>query len=279
MVIVTGTAKAFALNAAGQENNPFVAHDNIGKSATVTTVTGTEVFPAVNAVSAGTYNFWEATPAGGFATVRFSFPAPVTLGFIGIAAHNFATVQCAVRIQYSTNGGTSWTTEPGTEISPADNKALGFRFSDRVAQDWRVLTRDHAVAGNVRVGVILLSKEILIPQRLYQGYAPAITPTKVEAQTNVSEGGHMLAASAFVRGSHEAVPFEHVDDTFIRGADWMNFQGAFNKGDPCFWGWRPEKYPGDIHYAWREGAAIRPENSGPKALMSFSMNMRLFEET
>jgi hypothetical protein len=55
------------------------------------------------------------------------------------------------------------------------------------------------------------------------------------------------------------------------------FQTAFNDGVGFFWAWRPTKY-GDLFYAWRQGEAIVPTNSGPADFMAFNMGMRLYDQ-
>lgn len=276
MTIATDPALAAALLAAGTENNPVIAHVNEGASATVSTTTGTEGAAAVNAVSGATYNFWSCTPSGGnLARIQFVFASAVTLNFVGIAAHNLGDLGATVKVQHSLNSGGSWIDSAAGSVSPADNAAIGFRFQDVTATHWRLTIS--GVSADVVIGLVLLSREIVIPDRIYQGYAPPLTPTQVDLQSNVSEGGHLLGSSVVRMGSAATASFGYVAPAFLRGASWLAFQAAFNSGEGFFWAWRPEKY-GDLFYAWRAGAVLRPTNSGPRDLMSFDLAMRFYHE-
>ena len=115
-----------------------------------------------------------------------------------------------------------------------------------------------------------------VQQRLYQGYTPPIVPTNVLLQSNVSQGGNALGAVVTRRGSSLRADIEHVEPTFIRGADFKGFMRHHNDGKQFFWAWRPTKYD-DLFYAWREGDTLAPTNSGPAALMSFTMGLRCYD--
>lgn len=267
MTIATTIARASALVSAGTANNPFVT--GAMADGTASTTTGTEVLAASNATTGSTYDPWVVTPASGDAVWQYVFGAAQEVSFIGIAAHNVTSV---VTVAYSTNSGASWT-DVGT-ITPTGDVAMGFRFSPVTADYWRVSIA--GASGDQSIGVIWIGSEIIIPQRIYQGYAPPLTPTIVDLNTNVTEGAQLVSTAFIERGSNLAAELNHIPDTFIRGADWLAFQTRWNRGEGAFWAWRPGKY-GDLFYAWRgAGNVIQPTNAGPRALMSFGMQGRAY---
>lgn len=275
MTILTDPVLATTLQAAGTENNPFVAHQNKGADATVTTAVGTEQNAAANAVSGVTYNFWRATPNGSnVATLQFVFASNLTLDFVGLAAHNLGTIGATVKVQYSLNSGGSWLNSAAGEDTPSDDQAIGFRFAAVTADYWRIEVS--GITEDAVIGIALLSEYLTIPQRIYQGYTPPLTPTQVDLQSNVSEGGHLLGSSAVRKSSTASVSLTYLDPTFVRGTDWLAFQTAFNEGEGFFWAWRPEKY-GDLFFAWRSGGPIVPQNSGPHDLMGVEMGFRCYD--
>lgn len=275
MTIETSSALQSTLETAGTEDNPFVAHLNIGTDATITTSTGTEVSAAANIADLATYSFWSATPNGSaVARAQFVFASPVTLGFVGIAAHNLADVGGTVKPQYSTDSGSSWL-DAGDAVTPTDNQAIGWRFADTEADYWRISCT--GLTDDVVIGVALLSEALIIPEQIYQGYAPPLTPNIVDLQSNVSEGNHLLGTTGIERGSAATAAFDYLAPAFVRGADWLAFQRAWNRGAPAFWAWRPDSY-GDLFLGWRTGGAIAPVNSPVTDRMSLQIAMRLYDE-
>lgn len=279
MTISTDSTLAASLAAVGLQNNPFVAWDNFAASAAeITTPTpgATELTPGINAVSGGTYNFWSATPNGSdIVRLRFDLGSAKAVTFAGIAAHNLADIGATLTLESSTDDSV-WSPVAAAAVTPADNGAIGFRMTAATARYWRFTITD--AGGDAVIGVAFIGAELLIGSRLYQGYAPPITPTEVALKTNVSEGGHLLGNSAVFQGSSATAQLNNLAPSDLRGAAWKGFQSAYNGGKPFFWAWRPTKYPADLFYAWRSGAALRPQNTGPLDLMSIEMAMRFYDE-
>lgn len=276
MAINTSATRTTELEAAGQENNPFVTPATL--TGTATTDTGTEVQAASNALTGTTFDQWTATNPGAGCIWEVDLGAPATPTALGFAAHNFGTSVVAgggaARFRYW--DGAAWQ-NAGEAFSPEDGEACVQRLgtSEITAQRWQLRTT--LTTGNVSCGVIFIGSEIVIPQRFYQGFAPPITPNMVDLNTNVSEGAHLLGSAVTVRGSRFQVTVDHLTPAFIRGSTWTSFQRRWNSGFGTLFAWRPAKY-GDVNYAWREqgDATIAPTNSGPKDYMSFNMAGRMY---
>ena len=275
MSVLIGSTKAAALATAGTTNNPIVLWESL--SGTLTTGVGTEVESATLSATGTTYDPWIATPTGGgITTLQMVFASAQSLNAVAIAAHNVGTIGATVRVQYSTNSGSSWTETEAGNISPSDDQAILFYFDEVSADYWRIRVTN-AGSNNVEIGVAYWGTVMTIPRRFYQGYTPPITPTNVMLQSNVSQGGNLLGAAVTRKGSSASATVQNVDPTFIRGTDFKGFMNHFNNGNGSFWAWRPTKY-GDLFYCWRDGNTIAPTNSGPRDLMSFDMNMRFYDE-
>ncbi len=277
-MIITDPIVAATLAASGIENNPVIGAFDQGVNATVTaTGGGAVVAPVANVTTDTTYDFFEGEPnLSGRVNVQFVFASPVSLNFIALAGHNIGTLGGIIKVQYSLNSGVSWIPSGAGTASPTSDDAVAFRFADVLADHWRIRV-EGVGTNNVRIATVMLTNELVLPVRLYQGYAPPMTPTNVDLQSNVSEGGHPLGSSVVRRSSKATAALSPIPESFIRSLEWLAFQKAFNEGAKFYWGWRPEKY-GDLFYAWRSGAPIVPENSGPRDFMSAEMSMRFFDE-
>lgn len=263
---------------AGQEDNPFFAWDNAAASATLG---GTAVLAdgaRENALTGTTFDYWLPDVTTTTAAFEVEFASARSVAFAGIAAHNLADFGASARIQRSADG-ISWSDAGAGLVTPADNRPIGWRMVD-TGQDyafWRLYVTGLTAGDALAAGVIFFGDELLSPERFYAGFAPVLTPTEIAGQVNVSQGGNLVGTSIQRRGSTMEFSIEHLQSSFVRGASWLAFQRAWNEYKPAFFGWRPDTYPGDLHYLWRDGQVIRPVNSGPKARMGVSVSARVYE--
>lgn len=276
-MILTAPARAGALTLWGQQNNPFFAWDNLAAAATLSGSTAATDGALANAVTGTTYDYY--TPTTGAGTVEFiaAFGTAQALTFIGMAAHNLGTLGLEAYAEYSTNSGSSWTDGGAGVASPTDDSPIAWRMTgDASATHWRIRIMGGSSTVIPSIGVAFFGHDLVMPDRFYQGFSPRITPTEVALQSNVSVGNHLLGSSVVYSGSTLSAGFTLVRPDFVRGA-FKPFQVAFNEGKPCFFAWRPEKYPEDLHYCWRDGGVIRPQNTSVTDYMSFDLNMRLHD--
>ena len=277
MTIDATAAREAELSASGESNNPFIACSPL--SGTWSTDIGTEVLAAANAGNTtSTYDKWEATENGSNrAALAVDFGSTQSPGFVGVAAHNLGTQTSEVFLQRSSDGS-SWSTV-AQSISPTDNRAFGWRLDSGLSDRyWRFRCDDLPTGEAAQIGVAFFGTEIILPQRIYQGYTPPLTPTNVQSAANVSEGAQLLGSYYINRGSSIQATIDHLTPSFVRGATWQTFQQEWNEGCPAFWAWRPTKY-GDLHFMWRGGAqAIVPTNSGPKDYMSLTIAGRAYDD-
>lgn len=276
-MIALSPARAAALTLAGQENNPFVAWDNLAKTATLSGSTPAPDGAYANAVSGCTFDYFTPTTGAGTVDFRVKFTSPRAITFAGIASHNLGEHGISAYVEYSTNNGASWTDGGAGVISPTDDNPIAWRMSgDATADFWRVRLIGGSALKVPSLGVVFFGDDLVIPTRFYQGFRPIITPTEVALQSNVSIGNHLLGSTVVYSGSTVDVPLTLLKPEFVRGP-WKPFQAAFNAGTGCFIGWRPEKYEADLYFGWRDGGVIRPENSGPKDYMSVNFSMRCID--
>lgn len=272
MTIAIAAARTTDLD--DEVNNPFVSWNNFGADASVT-LGGTAVLTGgerANAVTGSTYDKWRPDVTGANAYFSFDLGISVNVSFAAIAAHNLSNFGGNVRVQNSADGVT-WVDAGAGLVTPSDNTPIAFRMvtSGNSARYWRFAFGGLTAGDLLSVGVAFIGTDLVIPRRFYQGFAPILTPTEVQLQSNVSVGNELLGSSVVGRGSALEVDVANVPPEFVRGLNWLAFQRHFNDGGGAFFAWRPAKYPVDINYIWRNGATIRPVNSGPRDLMSIRM--------
>ena len=276
MTVVIGSTRAAELAAADQTNNPVVLWDNIATVSNITSKFGDETGgPATNAVTGTTYDPAIPTVSGGIAALEVTGSSLVANSAC-IYAHNIADISASVRIQYSDDGGTSWTDAGAGTVTPSDNQAIIWRFDEQTHDDWRVQIFN-ASTNQPIIGGFCIGTEIVIEQRFYAGYAPPITPNRVDLIDNQSEGGHLLGTRFVQRGSAASVGIQHVSPATLRAATWKAFQNHFNQGGGFSFAWRPTKY-GDGFWSWRGGDVIAPRNMGINELMEFTMDLRFYDD-
>lgn len=275
MGLVISLTRSVELANIGAQDNPFVAWENLGAAASLsgsTTITGGE---RANAVTSSTYDKWRATPTSGAASLVFDFGTAVNISFAALIGHNVGTLGGTVSVQNSADNVT-YTDAGGGGVTPTNNRPIGWRLStaDAAKRYWRFYFT--GVADTVVAANAFLGHDLVFARRFYQGFAPLLTPTEVQLQSNVSIGGELLGSSVIGRGSKISASVKNLPSTFIRSAAWLSFQEAFGEGRSFYFGWRPQKYPQDFYYCARDSEVIKPMNSGPRDLMEISFSARVY---
>lgn len=276
-MIYTASARTTALTSAGQLDNPFVAYDNLMAAATLGGTTTLTDGAAANAVTGTTYDYWLPDISATTAILTADFGSAVVISFAALAAHNLSDLGGSVQVQNSADG-ISWSNAGVTAITPTDNTPIAFRLSTSATakQYWRFAFAGLTAGDPLYVGVAFLGDDLVMPTRFYGGFAPVLTPTEVQLQSNVSVGGNLLGSSIVSRGSTLAASFRHITAATMR-SDILPMIRQFNTGSGFFFGWRPSTFDEDVHYCWRDGDVARPANDGGLDYMSFTMQMRVFE--
>lgn len=273
MIVVSHVREAI-LASSRMENNPFVTGENLARKATLSGSNVLDNGARENAVTGTTADYWRPAVSETIRSLVLDFGEVIGAQFAAVAAHNLGTLGALVRVQHSPDN-TAWTT--AGSFTPENDNPIAFRFLFTERRYWRLVITGQAITEAVAVGVFYLGNEIICPARTYQGFRPVITPTNVRLQSNVSQGGNLLGSSVVQEGSSIRLALEHIPSEFIRSAEWIDFQRGFNRGRPAFFAWRPAKYPQDLHYVWRDGGVIEPDNTGPRDMMSFQMDARAYD--
>lgn len=278
MSLVVSPARAVDLRQRNVDNHPIASHENMGRSAGVTLASSpsaTTDGAASNAFAGDTFSYWVPDTTGvTSATLTATLATAAALDFAAIEAHNLGTHGATVSIEYSTDSGTTWTVA-GAAQALTDDDPVGWYFMAVTADRWRLNVTGFTAGDAISVGVCFFGAALMMDRPFYQGFTPPIAVNDVDLLNNVSAGNHLLGNSVVRRGLTFSAKFQHISATYIRGDRFQAFQHAFNNGTPFFFVWRPTQFP-EMRYCWREGDTIAPSNTGPRALMGFTMNMRAY---
>ncbi|HEY0276300.1 MAG TPA: hypothetical protein VGC31_09565 [Paenirhodobacter sp.] len=258
----------------GIGNHPIVAWDNLMRRAALSGDAVASDGALANAATWTTYDRWRPAGTGArqITALIGADEAPVT--FLALAAHNLFAIGATVQWAYNlAESGGSWV---GLNALAAEDGVMAWRIMPVAARRWRLSVTVPAGA-SANVGCVFIGAETVLPTRIYQGFSPRIRPTEIELESNVSEGGNLLASAIVRTGSTLSMDLAYLPETFARSEDFGGFMEWFNRARGVYVAWMPEKYPQDVHYGWRGGSVLRPDNSGPKDFMSASIAMRLFD--
>ena len=277
MAIITSNARLAELQIAGTENNPFLLFRNQLVRDNIQTNTLTGGFPASNLLTGTTYDFVQ-TSFSGAGTATFAFRPFSAVQAIALAGHNFHQIP-GVQVTLRRSGGSGPTDTHTMRITPRGEPIVFRDTGSGSSQLHEIILGAPAASRRLlpRVAVLFAGEEVTLPQRLYQGYSPPFTPNAVDLQSNVSEGSQLLGSRVIRRGARATAQIDHLPQSFIRSLTWRMFQRHYNDGRGFFWCWRPARHPSDVHYAWREGPELLPNNTGPANLAGISLAMRFHE--
>ena len=254
--------------------HPLIAWDNMAARAVLSGSAVAADGARENAASFTTYDRWR--PAGDGAQVFEALIGadedPVT--FLAISAHNLGAIGAQIAWQYN-HAAIGGTWQAASPVLPADRGAMAWRIPPVAARRWR-LTLTLPAGTRANIGVIFIGAEMILPLPLYQGVAPVIVPNQIELETNVSEGGNLLGTALVRSGSKLSLSLSLLRADYVRG-EFKPFMAWFNRGRGFFLAWRPHRFPEDLHYGWRSGGVIQPQNSGPLDFMSAALEMRIYD--
>lgn len=208
-----------------------------------------------------TYNFWkpEALPA----TLELTADSVSMANYIGIAAHEIGTSNCAVYAEYY--DGSDWVTIEG--IAPIDDSPIMFIFDTVTSARFRI-----RVAGSTapRVGVVFVGMTLDMMRPIYGGHTPITMGRVTTLKNNRSETGQFLGRTVQRYGTKTSFDWKNLNPQWYR-SEFDPFVEAA-RVQPFFIAWRPSKYPHEIGYVWTE-SDITPQNSGVRGLMDVSVQV------
>lgn len=214
-----------------------------------------------------TYEYWQ--PASMPAVWSVIFSETRTVNYVAMAGNTFGRSFNNVRVEYTNDPNAGWSTFAEADFGFVNSPVM-FMSVQTTAVFWRIV-----VDGEFRPRMAVFYAGLLytLPHRIYGGHSPSSLSRKTKLSQNMSRGGQFLGQTIRQEGVETSVSLRHLDPDWYRDSFDL-FVRSFRRY-PCFFGWRPLSYPGDLIYGWNAGGDIRPTNMGVgKGLMEVSFSIR-----
>lgn len=225
-------------------------------------------FPEDAPLRPDTYERWKPTSMN--ATWQLDLGALKAVSYIGIAAHSLGTDAVTVTAEYSTDGGSTWST--WAELAPGNDDAIMLLADEQEARYWRL-----SLSGTTApsIGVVYIGQILEMMRPIYAGHSPITLSRNTILKRSMSRGGQFLGQQIRRKGYETGVKFKNLKPAWYRDEFDPFVQDA--RKYPYFFAWRPADYPREVAYVWT-GDDISPQNSGTRGWLDVSWNMVGFDD-
>lgn len=250
-------------------NNPIVGYNNLAPSGTLTATSAESSYPITNLKNPATFLEWRATST---ATQTISLTTnSQDVDYVAIARHNIGSIGATIKIEGSTNSGSSWFELVPDSYLVDDTPAL-FRFTKQVLTNVRAVIAGASSAP--RIAVLYAGALLVMQRRVYVGHSPMQLNHDTKVLTGMSENGNFLGRVILSETIAASVSLSNVTPAFVRNSLKPFMLDA--KVNPFFFAWRPQSYPLEVGYAWLTSDP-RFSNTGSNGLMSADFEMKAIE--
>lgn len=268
MIVVSGSL-VLAETQESSPNHPVIGYHNIATFGTLTADTEDADFPAVNLTNPATYLKWKAADTTEqYLTVEPNYVDEVD--YIGIARHNFGTIQAPITIEGQETDGGAWEVLV-EEILLADDKPVIFRWEPQSLFAVRVKIGEGDA--EAEAAVLYYGKLLVLQRRIYVGHAP-IPLSRVRQITNArSESGQFLGRIVTGETAGGAISLNNVQPAWLRTN--LSDPGKFfdtAATEPFFFAWRPGTYSREVAYCWLTNDP-KPSNTRGNGFMGVDLQV------
>jgi len=255
-IISTG----FVLGEAEQGDKGVLCFNNIITPENITATSSTAENPITNVTNPATAFLWEA---GSTATQTITVTTDGSeVDYIGIARHNLNQIGLAVSIKY--NGVT---VVPAQAIS--DTQAILFLRGIATPSTIQIVITGATEA--VKIGVIYIGKKLELQRGLYVGHTPVTYGRDRVAVNGISENGQYLGEIVVRETVSTQVSLQNLTPEWYRSM--LDPYIGMKPRKPCFFAWKPAKYPAEVGYVWIEGNP-KPVNQRSNGMMQIDWNFK-----
>lgn len=268
-MIVVSQSLVLAETQESSPNHPVIGYHNLAAFGNVTADTEGAAYPAVNLTNPATYLKWKAgDTTEQYLTVQPDFVDDVD--YIGIARHNFGTIQAPITIEGQFTDGGSWEVLV-EEILLGDDKPVVFRWTPQSLFAARVKIGEGDA--EAEAAVLYYGKLLVLQRRIYVGHAP-IPLSRVRQVTNArSESGQFLGRIITGETSGGSISLQNVQPGWLRTN--LSNPGKFFEtaaAEPFFFAWRPATYGREVAYCWLTNDP-KPSNARSNGFMQVDLQV------
>lgn len=216
----------------------IIAYQSILDDYDVTITASSEAsgYAGVNVKSRLTHSGWKPSSSG---TQYLTFAASTgkRVNYLAIAAHNLASKAAVIDLEYSDDGGSTWTSILET-YAPASDAPLLLLFDAQERLHYRLAVTVSG-ADYPTLAVVMLGARLALQRGIYVGHAPAPFSRKARFNVDMSEGGHILGRSVVSRAHTASIPLRRITpawyreylDPFLESAEELPFFFLWNTDD------------------------------------------------
>lgn len=215
-----------------------------------------------------TFEWWQPTSLP--ATWEVDAGEAVDVDYVGIAAHELATCECAVKVQHS-DDGSAWSDVPGAERAPGTDGPLMMLFDEVSARYWRIRITGTA---EPRIGVIYIGKALAMQRPVqWNGHTPGVMNRVVTKRPAMSDRGQYLGTTIIREGFEVSYEANNLDEDWVRETFDDFAKAAIRCG--YFIAWRPTQFPKEVLFGWTENPIVPTNTQGGRTRrMGVSWSMR-----
>lgn len=252
---------------------PTALYENLLSEGTLSG-TGSTGFEVGNAITGTTWDFWRP-PSSAVASIQVVLTSAAVADCAAISAHDMFTNGASFRVQYSANGGTTWSNATDW-ITPTDNDDIMVLFPEFTGNAWRLQQQN----GPASVAVILIGKKLAFDGGIDGARVGFAHGNRVEVMGGNSIGGQFLGQRVRRRGGNTRVTFPWLPSQFVDNT-MAEFQVHYNDGRPFAFAGSPSYDRSDLAYCWRPdtGSELRPSYIQNGIAAEVNMELDYYVET
>lgn len=252
-------------------DNPLIGYQNIVTTATITSTTAAEGFPATNLANPSTNLRWVGTLSSPEADeyLAVSNGSVLPLDYIAVARHNWFTAQIAVSVEVLDVDASpdTWVEVVAPVILPNDGPVL-FRF----AQFAYAAVRLRLQPGNAApsAAVVYAGALLVLQRRLYVGHTPIPMGRQTKVINGRSESGNFLGRIITNQKTATSITLQNLTAAWYRA----NMEPFLLEAQeiPFFFAWRPSTYPLEVGYCWLTNDP-KPVNQRSNGMMNVELEL------
>jgi len=207
--------------------------------------------------------------------LTFDISSIAAISYVGVAKHNFFTMQVSVSVEMDDGSGYVELIAPAI---PGDNDPIIYRFTPHTANSpvvssVRLKLSFNLVSGQPEVSVIYIG-ELLVLERSIKidaRHVPITYGRRTTVLNGMSESGNFMGRVMLNEFRQSKAEFDWFQSDFYR-SDIDAFLDAAQEF-PFFWAWSPEEYPAEVGYVWLTNNA-EPEVDPVTRRIELDLEMR-----
>lgn len=234
-------------------NKAIICYDNVLTSPLLASVIATSQqvgYSVQNSFDWYTTSFWSPTPASGYHFFTATFTSPVTADYLAIYKHNLGDVGGTFYLEYSLNGGISWSLATTTITTESNNELKINLFNAVTATHWRVVFNLYT-ATPFYIGVVMFGRKLPLYRGMIGGFVVPRHGRKNSIINQQTEGGQFVGRVKTANGARSNITFKTVPQAWVR--DYWEAFVLHAEMLPFLFSWNHEFYPQDACFCVTDG--------------------------